>query len=170
LGLGEPSRQGLLQLRLLALEEAFSQVTQLLGIGLPCRESSQHQLATRPQRITGHLAQLDVGALNQLLNPIGQGGLFPYQTLPVPGQSPQLANGAGRNEAGREQTMPQQIGQPLGINDIGLAGFVPFGVTGLGENHVQGPFQNVKDGAPLHPRALNRHVRAPLPAEPIKQP
>ena len=65
--------------------------------------------------------QLDVGPFQRLLQPVDLGRALVHQTGAVAGQLAQLALGAVRHEAGPQQPVPQQVGDPLAVLHVGLA-------------------------------------------------
>ena len=69
------------------------------------------------QTVTGHVAELDVGAFEQLLNALNQVSSLLDQGASVAHQFATLAALAVGNEASFEQAVLQQFGQPLGVLD-----------------------------------------------------
>jgi hypothetical protein len=73
------------------------------------------------RHIAGDRRPFDVGGFQYFLQAIDLLGALLDQRFAIPGQITQVTDRCGRNEAGFEEAMPQQIGQPFGILDIGLA-------------------------------------------------
>ena len=100
---------------------ALRQLGQRRGVGLARDQRRQHRPPRLAQDVGGHGGQLDVGALQGLLQPVDLGRPLPDQARPVAGQLPQLPLRPVRHEAAGEQPVPQQVGQPLAVPDVGLA-------------------------------------------------
>ena len=83
----------------------------------------------RPQdgqtRHAGHLGgdrgELDVRSFEDLLDPVDLRRPFPDERRAVAGQLAQLPLRARRDEAGPEQAVAEEVGDPLGVPDVGLA-------------------------------------------------
>ena len=74
----------------------------------PAGEKGLEQaLARRPEHIGEDRAQLDVGVFEDLLDAVAFGAAVAQERLAVPGQVPQVATGAGRDEAGPDQAVAQ---------------------------------------------------------------
>jgi hypothetical protein len=79
-------------------------------------------------------------------------GSLPTQTHSVADQLAELAACPGRNGTSSDQTVPQQIGQPLGIFDIRLATRHSLDVARVGYQEVHARvFQHVVDRLPKPP-------------------
>jgi len=91
------------------------------------------------------------------------------ERLAIPHQLSDLTNLQRWDETGPQQTVPQQVSQPLTIFGIGLPARHGFDVMGVNEHHLQHAFQNVEDRLPVHTCALYRHVRAALRHEPVRE-
>ncbi len=92
---GEAASQRLGELSRLARQAAPGEFRQGCGIGLAGHQRIEHRPAGHAEHVGDDVAEFDIGALEQLVNPIG--GLYPVtnQTLAMAGQIPQLANSAG---------------------------------------------------------------------------
>ena len=58
----------------------------------------------------------------------------------IAGQFAQFTLGTVRDEAGAQQTMPQEIGDPLGVFDVRLASWHGFDVLGIDDQHLNVAF------------------------------
>src|SRR5262249_25378069 len=66
--------------------------------------------------------------------------------------------------------MLQQLRDPLGILDVGLAPWKRFDMLSVNHQQFHLPFQNVVDRLPEHPGALHGYMRAPRRHQPVRQP
>ncbi len=94
-------------------------------------------------------------------------GALPHDGLAGAYQVAQIADGLGRNEAGFEQAMAQQVSKPLTVFDVGLVTRDGLHVLGIDQDHLDGAFQHIEDGTPVDPGRLHGYVRHPQPAEPV---
>jgi hypothetical protein len=88
---------------------------------------------------------------------------------PEPQQFPQLAELRRRHEARPDQAVAQQLAQPLGILDVGLAPRHVADVLGVADNDLDVPFQNRVDRLPEHPGALHRDMAHAAFPQPVAQ-
>ena len=86
----DASRQRPLQLGELLAQATLRQLGQLGAVGLPGDQRRQDLPPRLAQDVGGHRGQLDVGAFQGLLQPVGRRGPLPDQARPVAGQFPQL--------------------------------------------------------------------------------
>ena len=105
------------------------------------------------------LRQLDIGALQELMNPIRRRHAIAKQALAVPCQIAQCANPGRRNETRANQAMRQEIGQPLAVAHIGLPPRHGLDVMRVGEHDGQIAFEQIEDRLPVHAGRLHRDVR-----------
>jgi hypothetical protein len=84
--------------------------------------------------------ELEVGFLEQFMDPIDVARALLLETAAVPGQIAQVALRLGRNERGFEQAMLQQVSDPLGIFAIGLAPWNGFHMLGIDQHDLKEPF------------------------------
>ena len=88
-----------LQLGDLLAQATLRQLGQCRAVGLPGDQGGQHLPPRYAQDVGGHRGQLDVGAFEGLLQPVGRRGPLPDQARPVAGQLPQLPLRPVRDEA-----------------------------------------------------------------------
>jgi hypothetical protein len=72
-----------------------------------------------------------------------------------------------RHEAGSQKSMPQQVGDPLAILDVGFAAWHLLDMACVHQQQGERPFEHVPCWFPVHTRALERHMRDMLECEPI---
>jgi len=105
----------------LATQAAARKIGDLLRRCRSLDQRPQHGPPGHAQHIGGDAGQLDVGGLQQLLQPVALGALALHQLAPVAQQLTQGSQRLRRHEAGLDQAVTHQIGDPLGILHIGLA-------------------------------------------------
>src|ERR1700740_1450210 len=115
------------------------------------------------------LPQFDVATLDHFLNAIGHRTLLAHQALTITRQFPQLSNLWRRNETGLQQTVAQQVRQPLRVFDIGLAPAQSMRMLGIDQDYLQRIFQYVEHRLPVNARALDRYVGAVGRLQPVAQ-
>jgi hypothetical protein len=96
------------------------------------------------------------------------GGLDPIanETLAVSGEIPQLPNRGGRNETRANQSVREQVGQPLAVLDVGLPARHRLDVMGIGEDHTETALEEIEDRLPVHPGRFHGDKRAPRGGQP----
>jgi hypothetical protein len=80
----------------------------------------QHRPAGHTKHVGGHAGELDPSVLQDLVQPLDLPGALLDLGLAVAGEIAQLADWAGRHEAGADQPMLDQLGDPGRIGHIGL--------------------------------------------------
>src|SRR5918992_1396552 len=90
--------QGLRQFQTLVAQASFSQRRQMLGVVITLSQSLQHFSSRCPSDVGSHAAQLDVGSLQDLLNPVHHLG-------PLANQVSAVAHGAVRDAAGQQSIL-----------------------------------------------------------------
>ena len=81
----------------------------------------------------------------------------------------QVANGLGRNEAGGQQAVPQQVRQPFTVLDIGLVTRNGLHMLRIDQNDLKTAFQDVKDRTPIDAGTFHADVGHALTAQPVSQ-
>ncbi len=80
------------------------------------------------------------------------------QATPVADELAQLALAAIRDEAPAEQAVAEEIGDPLGVTDVGLAPRHGLQVRGVDDEQLEAGLEDVVDRLPERPGALHRDV------------
>ena len=122
-----------------------------------------------PPNVADHITQFQLGIFQCLLHPLDLSGLLLGQADPSARQVTQLALWTGRDETGFEQTVLQQVGNPLGIFDIGLAPGDRFDLLRIDHEHFKVACQQIKHRFPIHSRGLEGDMRTALLFEPIRE-
>ena len=116
------------------------------------RRAPRASPAGHAEDVRGDRAELDVGALERLVEPLRLARSLLDQAAPVADELALLALAAIGDEAAAQQAVAEQVGDPLGIADIGLAPGHGPDVAGV-------------DDQQLEPRALEQVVvRLPVDA------
>jgi hypothetical protein len=105
-----------------------------------------------------HAGELDVGPLQQLQHPIARRRPDLDQRAPVAHQLAQVADRGRRHEALGDQTVADQLRNPLRVLHICLAAGHVLDVVGVAHDQVEVPLQHGVDRLPVHPRALHADV------------
>jgi hypothetical protein len=100
------------------------QLSQRPRIGLAASRPSRRwriSRAAEPAHVGDHRSELAIGVLQHRLQPVGQPRPLIDEVDAIAGQVTQVALRGGRNEARAQQSVAQQVRQPLGILNVGLA-------------------------------------------------
>jgi hypothetical protein len=151
---GHPADEGLLQLRPLAPQLALGQLRQGGRIGRPRQERRQDGSPGDAHHVRGHPGHLEVGVLQHRLQaPDGRRARVD-ELGPGAGQVAQLLLGARWHEAGPQQPVLEQVGQPLAVSDVRLAPRHGLHVPGVHQQQLAGALEDVPHGAPVDPKRL----------------
>ena len=102
---------------------------------------------------------LDAGVLQHLGQPLPLAGALPDELLAVPGPLPQRRHLRARDEAGPQQPVFMQLGDPLAVRQVRLAARDVAHVRRVVHAHLDpGAGQGVIDRPPVHPGAFHRRV------------
>ena len=162
--------QRTLQLRDLAAEGGLGQLGQLSRVGLSCGQALEHRTSGNAHNIASDIAELDVGALQQLLDPLHHRRPLLDKAASVADQLTQLPMASLGNEAGLEQTVLKQLGQPLGVFDVGLTPGHRLDVTSVDDQEFDAlALEQVVDRLPVHASGLHCCMRHALLLQPGQQ-
>jgi hypothetical protein len=117
----ESTQQRLLQLGRLAAQRGASQPGQHDGIALSVDQRVEHRSAGDTDDAGGDRAKFDAGVFEVFLQPLHFPGAFLDDRLAVAGQVPQLADRWRGNEGWADQPVLDQLRDPFGVLDVGLA-------------------------------------------------
>ena len=167
--LGDAAVQRPLQLGDLAPQAPLGQLGQPLRVILAVDDRPDHGPARDPQHVAGDVAQLDVGVLQHLLDPVGHRGAVADQLGPLSRQVAELADLRRRDEAGREQAVLEQLRDPLGVLDVGLAAGDLLELVGVDQHDLEAALQEVEDRLPVDAGGLHGDVADAFGVEPVGQ-
>jgi hypothetical protein len=148
----------LLQERQFVAQAPLRQLSHRRRIRLTGNQCFQHPASRHPQDIGRNAGQFNVGILQHLLHPVDHPCALFDQCDAIAGQIAQVTLRLGWNEAGFQQAMHQQLGQPLGILDIGLAPGHMFDVLCVDQQHHNVALQQVVHRLPVLTRAFQGDV------------
>ncbi len=89
--------------------------------------------------------------------------------LRIAHQVAQIANGFGRNEAGFEQAMAQQVGEPFTILNVRFVAGHRLHVLGVDQDDLKAAFQDVEDRSPIDAGAFHGHMGDLADWQPVGQ-
>ena len=167
--LRDPAVQGLLQLGDLAPQAALGQLGQVLRILAACDDRPKHSPARDAQHVAGDAGQLDVGVLQHLVDAVDHRRPVADQFGPLPGQLAEFTDRGRRDEAGGEQAVLEQLGDPLGILDVGLAAGDGLESLGVDQHDRHATFQDVEDRLPVHAGRFHGGLADALFLQPVGQ-
>jgi hypothetical protein len=125
--------------------------------------------APDPTHIRHDGRKLDVGILEHDLHAIGASGALFDEMDAVAREVAQLSLRGGGDEAPTHQPVAQQLGQPLGVLDIGLAPRHRLDVGGVDDEQLDLALQQIVDRTPKCGSALHDHMGALLRCQPVAQ-
>ena len=101
--------------------------------------------------------------------PVHRARAVAHHRATIASQFAQLAHTGWRHKTTAQQSMRQQLRDPLGVAHIGLATRHRFQMLRVDHHQLHLPFQYVIDRLPVHPGRFHRHLRAPFVNQPIQQ-
>jgi hypothetical protein len=167
----EVAGQRLLQDRDLGPHAGACQLGERLGVALAGDERLEQLASRHPEEVADHAGELDLGVLEELLQPLLFPGPLPDQAAPVAGQVAQLADRLGMHQARPAHAALDDLGQPDRIQPVGLG---PAGdvLDVLGVQQPAGEpfgFQQIEGRLPVAAGGLHRHQLNALAAQPVGQ-
>jgi hypothetical protein len=135
--LGNATTQSFAQLRRGGFQPRAGQASELGRIGLTCHERLNHRPAALAHQLRDNRVQFDVGIFERLLYAQNVARLLTHQLLARAKQSAQLLRRGVRHKAGTNETMGQEIDQPLGVADVGFAAGHILDMCRIRQNQVE---------------------------------
>ena len=158
-----------LQFRKLGPQAAFGQVSQRFRVIHTSQQRRQHGLRRLAPPFADHRSQLQVGVLQDLVQPIAGGVALTGQTCAITRQIPQVALRLFREEAALQRPVLYQLGDPIGFAHVGLAPRRLRQMAGVDDPHLAGCHRHVVDRLPVDPRAFHGHVCGAQTDQPGRQ-
>ena len=163
---GQPAFDRLAKRGLLLPDRPLRARRQLLGVIQAGTQGLEDRAAGLPHDVGDDAAQLDVGQLQRLRDPIDVVAPLADERFAQAGQVAEIPHGSGRDEAPPQQATFEQLRQPLTIPHIGLAARQHLHVPRVHQLHLHRALQDGKHRPPVHPRGFHRHVRDPVGRQP----
>src|SRR4029077_4872661 len=111
--LGKSSAQRFLDLVLGSVKPSPCQRRQHRAVAFAIDQRCQNSSSRYSQHITSNAGELDVGVFQNFLYSVGDAGTLLDQGLPMARQIPELADRFRRNETLAQQSVLEQLGDPL---------------------------------------------------------
>src|ERR671930_200215 len=167
---GDAAVQGLDEFGARGFEAAtVGEVGESLGIGLAGDEGVEEAAAGHAEDIGEHAGELEIGELERFLDAQGMAGLFADQLRPSTSEVAQLLQRRLGDETAADEAVGEEVGDPGGVVDVGLAPRDVADVHGVGEDEFEAARQHVPDRLPVHPCGFHGDVGTPVGGEPIAQ-
>ena len=164
----EPPAQRLAQRGDLAAQPALGQLGEHLGVAFTGDQRGEHRPPGHAEHVRGDRVQLDPGVLQRLLDPLALAGVGLDEPFAVAGQVPQLADRRRGHEAAPQQAVFEQLGQPLGVQDVALAAGQDLHVVGVDQLQLERPLlEHVPDRFPVRAGGFHRDLGDALGGEPV---
>ena len=104
---------------------------------VPATSASSIARPDLPSTSDGDAVELDAGVLEHLVQPVGLALTLADLRLAIARQIAQRADRLGRHEAGPQQPGLQQLAQPRGVRDVGLAAGDLLDVAGVDQQQLE---------------------------------
>jgi hypothetical protein len=130
----------------------------------------EHPPAGGTEHPAGDRGELDAGVLEHLVQPLHLADTVVDLRLAVASQIAQLADRARRHEARPHEPVFEQLADPLGIGDIGLAAGNVAQMLGVQKPTLAVLLEQVEDRLPVGAGRLHPDQTHPIARQPIEQP
>ena len=148
----------------------MGQRRQGLRNGLAGDQGLDDAATAEAQDVGHHRIELDVGILQRLLDALDMAGALAHHLLAGAQQIAHLLGRLVGHEAGPNQSMGHQIGQPGGVVDVGLASRHVLDVGRVGQDQFELAIrQNVPDRLPVDACRFHGDMRRAFGRKPIGQ-
>src|SRR5207302_2602369 len=134
--LGHATFERQFQFRNLVPWQPFGQLCEPGSVLLPGEHRFQDRSPRSTQSIGRYRSQLNVGVLENLLNPIRDAVDLLCQTYPIPREVPKFTCRLRRHETSAKQTVLQQISDPLAVFLVRLPAGHRFDVLRVHQQHL----------------------------------
>jgi len=165
----DPPFESELQFAELLAETLLRELRHLGGRCVPADERLQHRHARDAEDVAGNARELDVGRLEELLQPVALRASALDEFSAVAQEIAQLTDRLRRHEALRDQAVPQQVGNPLAVLHVGLATGHVLDVVRIADDDLEVVLEHSMDRLPVDARRLHADVRAAIFTQPVAQ-
>jgi len=131
------------------------------------QQSIDHQAPGESEHVTENVAELDIGILENLLNPIVLASLFPDQLFASASQIPEFPDRSVRNKARSDHAVAKEMGKPTAVIGVGFMASAVLDIIGVGQHDFNTVLQNVKDRFPVRTSALHHGMATAFADEPV---
>ncbi|MCW2695315.1 MAG: hypothetical protein JWR62_400 [Modestobacter sp.] len=159
--------QRLDQLRDLDPHLALGHFGEDLRITFAGDQRGQHRPGRDAGQARRHREQLDARVLQHEFQAGHLAGAVGHQLHPVAGRHLQPADVGRRHERRADQPVLEQLGDPLGVLDVGLGSLHRRDVRGVAEPDLQNFLQAVESRRPVRRGRLHRRDRHPALQQPV---
>jgi len=166
---GHLAPQRLDDLRTRCLDPLARQGGELLRLGLAGDDRTEDRPPALPHDVAEHGAELEVGVLQDLVDPLDMRCALTDELLACPRQHPQLLDRRRRHEAAADQAVREQVGNPRGVVDVGLTSGHVLHMHGVREHQLELAIEDVPDRPPVHAGGLHRHMGHVERRQPLRQ-
>ncbi|MCA9689760.1 MAG: hypothetical protein KC636_09125 [Myxococcales bacterium] len=118
----------------------------------------EHAHPRDAEDVGGDAGELDVGLLEDIQEAVALGSPRLDELSPVAQQIAQPADGLGRHEAGADETVPNEVGDPLAVLDVRLAPRDVLDVVCVADDDLEVALEDGVYRLPVHARALHGDV------------
>ena len=132
-------------------------------------ERGHHGAARHPHDVAGHRRELDAGIFQHLVDAVDLARALGGERLAVAGEVAQAADGRRRHEAWAQQAVREQLRDPCGIDDVGLATWHVLDVGGVDEDHLEVVLEGVVHALPVHASSFHGHMGDAMRRQPVPQ-
>ena len=145
----------------------FAKLASCKRVGLAVDHRGQHRPRRHRLQAGRDRGQLDGGVFQHQLQPDDLSGPIPHQLHPVAGQHPQPPDLRWRHERRRQQSVLQQLRDPLRVTDVAFAAGHRLHVRGVQQPHHHHLFQAVERRLPIRRGRLHRRNGHPGLDQPV---
>src|SRR5579883_427464 len=138
MNLADLTLQGFPQVFRFGFQPSGRHCQESVGVCLPSNQGTQNRPSAHSQQIANQASEFDIGVFQGLLESKRMLGLFAYQLLARPRQSPNILDLSRGNKTRANEIMGQQVSDPSRIVDIGLSTRQPANLLRVGEKKDKG--------------------------------
>ena len=167
---GHPAAQGRDQLGPRGADPGADPARQRSGSLSPAASASRMARPLSPMMSESTEPSLRLAACSGLVDALDVTGLLADQLLAGAGQVAQRLHRRRRHEAGADQAVGQQVGQPHGVVHVGLAAGHVLDLRRVGQHQIERFGEHRPDRLPVDAGGLHGGVGDAVPGQPVRQP